>query len=588
MQVMRVRRRRICAIGALLATLVLAGCTGTTTASSSSGSGGTVTIAQTSEPTSFNDNTPQGGGVAMNHVVSYLTVPRFYTLDQNYRIVHNSDLGNYSKISDDPLTVRYTLKKGLKWSDGQPMTADDMMLAWAEASGYYNSATLDDSGAVVKGTQYFLTARSSLFPTERPQISSDNLSMTLTYTQPYADWELQSFIAQPAHVVARAAGVSLAGLMRVLKDTPRGDLDTPAPANAILKRAADFVNTGYDATGLPKDKSLLVSGGPLMVSAWAPKESMTFVKNPQYSGDHAVAFDRLVIRFIGDANTQVEALLSGEVDAIQPTVSAGVIAALDAAGAGASTVVKGARAEFEHLDLNFSSSVFSDTAVRRAFLLTVPREKILQTSVAWTEPKAAVLNSQVLLPDEANYAADIKQNGSAAFAAVDIDRARQLLHGATPTVKILYHANSPNEVAAFKAIQDSAASAGFTVTDGGSADWVSLLGGGNYDASIFVRDSHSTGTAVLARLFQIGNLANHNDYANRQSSDLALQSQSTLDETKLTQIEFQLDQNAFADAYGLPLYQLPGVFAARDDLDGIAWFGGPTGLVWNIWDWIKK
>jgi len=565
--------------------LALAACTTSADTTTSSSSGTTVTIAQVNEATSFNYNTPQGN-LDTNGLIWQMTQPQFFTFDAKFTPVHNKDLGSYEKISDDPLTVKYTLKSGLKWSDGKPMNADDLLLGWAQASGYYESATLNDKGDVTKGVQYFASAAGFPWSSEKPKVSSDNLSITFTYKQPYVDWELVNPIQFPAHVVAKKAGVSEADLIKAIKDTPAGDPANPGPANETLKKAASFINTGYDATAMPKDKSLLVSGGPLMVTGWTPKQSMTFAKNPDYSGSHSVKFDKLVMRFIGDANAQVTALQNGEVDAIQPQASADTVEALKKISG--VHVYQGNQVAYDHLDLNFKSPVFSDPTVRQAFLLTIPRQQILQSIVTPVVPDAKVLDSQVWLPDNPQYANAVKENGSSAYDKVDIAKAKSLLAGKTPTVKILYNTGNPNRVASFQAIQASAKEAGFNVTDGGSPEWSTLLTGGDYDASIFGWINPGAGNAQIPQLFQIGNSGNYNNYNDAEASKLAVETQSTLDPKKLDEIKLQIDKATFADAYGLPLFQLPGVFASNSKLKGVQWFGGQNGITWNVWDWTKK
>ncbi len=584
---MKITRKRLLSAIAIAGSLsmALAACTtsGDTTPSSSSGS--TVTIAQVNEATSFNYNTPQGN-LDTNGLIWQMTQPQFFTFDAHFNPVHNKDLGSYEKVSDNPLTVKYTLKSGLKWSDGKPMNADDLLLGWAQSSGYYESATLDDKGNVTKGVQYFASAAGYPWSSEKPKVSSDNLSITFTYKTPYVDWELVNPIQFPAHIVAKQAGVSEADLVKAIKDTPAGDPANPGPANETLKKAASFLNTGYDATAMPKDKSIVVSGGPLMVTGWTPKQSMTFTKNPDYSGSHSVKFDKLVMRFIGDANAQVTALQNGEVDAIQPQASADTVAALKKISG--VKIYQGNQVAYDHVDLNFKSSVFSDPTVRQAFLLTIPRQQILESIVTPVVPDAKVLDSQIWLPGNQQYANAVKENGSSAYSKVDIAKAKSLLAGKTPTVKILYNTKNPNRVNSFQAIQASAKLAGFNVTDGGSPDWSTLLSGGNYDASIFGWINPGAGNAQLPQLFQTGNSGNYNNFNDPKASDLAVESQSTLDPKKLDQIKLDLDKAAFADAYGLPLFQLPGVFAAGSKLDGVQWFGGQNGITWNVWDWTKK
>ncbi|MGJ4844105.1 MULTISPECIES: ABC transporter family substrate-binding protein [unclassified Leifsonia] len=572
-----------------VAALALSACTTTgSTGGSSAAKGGTVTVAVVNDFTSFNSQTPQGN-LDTNGQVGYLNGSYgtgFQYIDNNYKIVHDDKFGKFEKTSDDPLTVKYTLNKDDKWSDGQPVTADDMVLAWAIASGYYDSATTDDQGAVTKGTQYFSIAGSTagLDTTGFPTVGDNNTSITLKYGTPYVDWELVNPIAQPAHIVAKKAGLSSAAdLTKLLKGLPKGDKDNPAAPDATLKKAADFVNTGYDVTAFPTDKDLLVSSGPFVVSSWTPGQSLTMTKNKYYAGGLKPNVDKVVFRIIPDANAQVTALQNGEVDIINPQASADTITALKNTSA---KVLTGAQASYDHLDLNFGSPTFADAKVREAFLKTIPRQQILDSIVTPVDSKAKVLNSQIFLPNQEQYADTVKMNGSDKFDKVDIDGAKALLAGATPTVRILYNTNNPNRVDEFQAISASASKAGFKVVDAGSPDWSKLLPGGDYDASLFGWISPGAGTTQLPQLFTTNGGGNYNRYS--AANDLAVKSQITLDKDELTKIEQQIDAKTFADGYGLPLFQLPGVFGATSRVDGVKFNGGQSGPFWNFWEWSVK
>ncbi|WP_288114566.1 ABC transporter substrate-binding protein, partial [Microbacterium sp. SCN 71-21] len=311
--------------------LLLAGCTtsGTTTKPRS---GGTVTEAIVNDLTSLNSNTPQGN-LDTNGQYAYLTNATFQYPDNNFNVVANTDIGTYEKTSDSPLTVKYTLKSGAKWSDGQPITADDMVLAWAIASGHYDDATFDADGNVTKGTQYFAIAGSTagINSTAFPTVGDNNTSITLVYSQPYVDWNLFSPIAQPAHIVAKKAGLSSAAdLTKLLQGLPAGNPSSPVAPNATLEAAAKFINTGYDITSFPTDSDLLVSSGPWVLSAWTPGQSLEFSLNPYYDGNLKPQIDKLVMRVIPDAAAQVTALQNGEVDIVYPQASADTKKSLEA------------------------------------------------------------------------------------------------------------------------------------------------------------------------------------------------------------------------------------------------------------------
>lgn len=589
----KTRRARALSVGAgvAIATLALAGCTTTSTPDSESSEGGTITIATTNAFTSFNGDTPEAN-LDTNGMVGYLTgvsgglgLGGFQRLDKDFSIIDNTDFGTYEKVSDDPLTVTYTINEGLTWSDGEPINADDMLVNWAISSGYFNDATIDPStGEVTGGTQYFSLAGSTagLDTTEFPEISDDNMSMTLVYSEPYVDYELVNPIGKPAHVLAEKAGVSEADFIQLLKDTPKGDPSAPVAPNETLKAAADFWNTGYDVTAMPTDESLLVASGPFIVTDFTPEQSITLGKNPNYKGEMSPAYDQLIIRFIGDANAQVTALQNGEVQAIQPQASADTLTALENANA---TVHSGSQLAYDHVDLSFAG-VFADANVREAFLKTIPRQQILESIVTPVNPDAEVLNSQIFLPTDGDqYTAAVTASGYDQFTEPDIEGAKALLNGATPTVRILYNTNNPNRVDSFRAIQQSAQQAGFVIEDAGSPDWSSLLGSGSYDASIFGWVSPGAGNAALPQIFKTGGGGNYNNYSNATVDGLVDESQVTTDASTLANLKVQIDAETAKDFYGLPLFQSPGLFADNGSVTGVEYFGGQTGIVWNAQEW---
>jgi len=577
--------RGVAVFGIIALTLTACTTTGSTDPNTTA-AGGTVTVAVVNDFTSFNNQTPQAN-LDTNGQVGYLMGnygSAFSYIDKDFKIVREEKFGTFEKTSDDPQTVTYTLNPDNKWSDGEPVTADDMLLSWATQSGYYNSSTVDPAtGEVATGTTYFEIAASTagLDTTAFPTISEDNLSMTLVYGTPYVDWELVNPMGQPAHIVAKKAGLgSAADLTALLTDLPKGDPANPAAADPTLKAAADFVNTGYDVTAFPTDPDLLVSSGPMVPTGWTPGQSFTMERNTFYVGGMMPKIDKLILRVIPDANAQVTALQNGEVDIINPQASADTLTALQNTGA---NVLTGDQVSYDHLDLRFDQPVFADITVREAFLKTIPRQQILDSIVTPVNPEAKVLNSQIWVPANEPYADSVANNGSSAYDQVDIEGAKALLAGATPSVRILYNTNNPNRVDEFQAISESAAKAGITVVDAGSPDWSSLLEGGDYDASLFGWISPGVGSAGIAQIFSTDGGGNYNRYTG--TNDDAILTQTTLDPAELIVILKRMDQQMFSDAYGLPLFQLPGVFGVSTRVSGVEFMGNQTGPFWNFWEW---
>jgi peptide/nickel transport system substrate-binding protein len=572
---------------ALSACATQGGGSNTSTASAGAKQGGTVTVVEVNAFNTFNSNTADGN-TDINSKISYPTHSGFYYIDNKLNVVHNDKFGKLEKVSDSPLTVKYTINDGVKWSDGTPVTAYDVALQWAAASGWY-----DDANPKAKtGTSYFSTAgdTTGLNNTEFPQVSSDGKSMTLKYTKPFADWEiaLGSVVDIPSNVVAKHAGLSDGkALYDLMKGMQKGDPAKPQPANETLKKAADFYNTGFDTKTLPSDTSLFLSNGPFIVKDIVPDQSMTLVRNKDYNWGPTPNVDSIVVRYIGSSPAQVQALKNGEADIIAPQASADTIEQLKAIPG--VTVDQGNQLSYDHIDLNYSGPL-ADKDVRTAFMLTVPRQDIVDKIIKKLDPNAKPLDSQIFVPQQAAYADSVKSNGSADFQQVNIDKAKQLLAGKTPTIRIMYNKDNPNRVDAYTLIAASATKAGFKIVDGGlgKSDWGKALGKGGYDATIFGWINPGVGVSGVPQIFKTGNGSNFNGFSDPEADKLMDQLIQTTDQSKQVDLEKQIDQKIWASSYGLPLFQSVGVDAYSDKVTGVKYMPNQTGVWWNFWEWATK
>ncbi|WP_106814332.1 ABC transporter family substrate-binding protein [Microbacterium timonense] len=573
------------AAGVGAAALVLAGCSTTPPESEEPTTTDTaVTVAEVNEFTGTNSNS-DNGNLDINGKVNILTRAGFYYVNDKYEVVPDESFGKMEVLSEDPLQVKYTLNDGLVWSDGEPITTDDLIFGWAATSGVFDDATLDpETGEVASGTRYFQYAGSTegVNKSKITDVADDKLSLTLEYDEPFVDWDIIGLIDQPVHVVAEKAGVDQAELIDTIMTMPRGDAAAPAAPNETLKAAADFWNTGFDMTSLPDDPSLYLSSGPWVIDSWEPTQSMTLKVNDKYTGDLKPQFSELVIRFIGDSQAQVTALQNGEVDLIAPQATGDTLTALE--GIDGVEVLQGDALNYDHIDLTFAGP-FADKNVREAFLKTIPRQQLVETLIKPVNPEAEVLNSQLFIPAQAPYEDAVAVNGSDAYDEVDIEGAKELLAGATPTIRLMYNINNPNRVAAFEAIQASASQAGFIIEDVGREDWSAQLGSDIYDAVIFGWTSPGVGNGTIPQIFASFGGSNFNKYANATVDEIAQTIPKTLDKDKIDEMTIEADTELFGDAYGLPLFQLPGLEAHTDRLQGVTFMGNQTGALWNVWEW---
>ncbi|WP_255770156.1 ABC transporter family substrate-binding protein [Pseudarthrobacter sulfonivorans] len=575
---------------AVAAALVMSGCSGpggtAPVVVGETKRGGSVTVAEVNAFTSFNPFSA-AGNTDINTKIGQITHSGFYYIDNTEKVVRNEKFGRFEKVSDRPLKVKYTVNEGVKWSDGAPIDAGDLLLAWAAGSGYFDDANAK-SGT---GTRYFSAAsdRTGLAATALPEIGSDGRSITLEYLSPYADWEVAFDVGLPAHVVAAKSGLNDEGdLIELLKDSPRGDPDRPA-ANAALKRVGDFWNTGFDTKSLPQDPAMYLSSGPYIVRDIVPDASITLVRNKDYVWGAEPYLDQVTVRFTGSAGAAAEALRAGQADIIAPQPSAGTEALFDGLAAQGNTVERYNQSGYDHLDLKFSGP-FAEKDVRQAFLKTVPRQEIVNDVVGGPVADAKPLDSYVFLPSHPKYADTVKNNGSADFIKVDIQAAVSQLRGASPTIRILYNKDNPNRARAFSLIRDSARAAGFTVEDAGlgNADWAAALNKGGYDAAILGWIGPSVGVSRVPQIFKTGAGSNFNGFSDNEADKAMDDLASTTDLGKQDELLASVDKRIWQSAYGLPLYQTTGTVAYSHRVTGIVPSSGPLGVWWNVWEWRLK
>ncbi|MFE7844481.1 ABC transporter family substrate-binding protein [Microbacterium sp. NPDC057407] len=568
--------------------------------------GSSITAAWNQAFYSMNGNTSFGNATANNNI-NYLVLDGFNYYNNVPELVQNTSFGTYEVVSEDPLTVTYTINEDKKWSDGTPIDATDLLLYWAAESRALDTPDFDPADFTDPETGEFTDAfptdvvyfDSGATPTsglglvtEQPEIGEDGRSVTLTYDQPFVDWEL-TFATMgemlPAHIVGKKAldiDDNEEAKQAVLDAIENNDAEALAPISS-------FWNSGFNFTEMPEDTDLVVSSGPYQISDYVADQFVTLTANPEYTGDNAPNIEEITIRFIPDPLAAVQALENGEVDIIQPQATADITAALeDIEGITVDTSLGGT---YEHVDLQFDNgknpeNIFSNPQVREAFMKVIPRQEIVDTLIKPIIGDDAILrDSQLFVPGAEGYDEAAAANTSADYAEVDIEGAKALLaeSGVTDTsVCILYASNNPRRVNEFALIQASAAEAGFEVTDCGSEEWGGLLGTpGAYDASLFGWQSTSLGVTNSLPTFETGGINNLNFYSNSEVDDIISQLNTEFDEQAKIDLQVELDRLLWEDFYGVTIFQFPEVTAISDRVTNVtSSILAPT-VFWNAWDW---
>lgn len=532
---------------------------------------------------SYNGTSITGNATANNNIL-YMLNSGFNYYDENLDLVQDESFGTYEITSEDPLAVEYTFADTATWSDGVPVTPADLLLEWAAQSGTFNNVEpeYDEEGnvtnqeAIDAGVYFDAASPAVALIEETPEI--DGQSITLTYTKPFADWETAIGVNLPAHVVAQRAL----------------DIEDPQEATDALVEAIQNEDTealaeisqvwseDFNYTSLPEDEGLRLSSGAYLMTEFVEDQYMTLTANEAYEGNRPASVETVTVRWNGDAMGQVQALENGEVDLISPQATADVLEALQ--GIDGLEVETSEEGTYEHVDLQFANGGPFDPAtyggdeetalaVRRAFLETIPRTEIVDRLIAPLNPDAQVRNSYTTVPGSPNYEQIVEANGMAdEYAEPDVESAAAMLAEAgveAPIqVRLLFDPENPRRQNEYELIAASASEAGFEVVPYQlQTDWGTDLSNATsfYDAALFGWQSTSTAVTESDANYRTGATNNFYGYSNPEVDALFDELQVTTDEDRQGEILAEIETLLVDDAFGVTLFQFPGVTAWNPD-----------------------
>ena len=157
------------------------------------------------------------------------------------------------EVSEDGLTYTFKIREGLKWSDGEPLDAEDIVYSWnrlADPNTAADYSYLCDSMNLERNDDGTLGIAAS----------DDGLTFTCHLTQPCAYF--LDLCAFPAFF--------------------------PVPEQAVTEADPDGENPGAWAL-----ESGFVTSGPMTCTAWKHNESMTYEKNENYWNAENVTLDSI-------------------------------------------------------------------------------------------------------------------------------------------------------------------------------------------------------------------------------------------------------------------------------------------------------
>ena len=194
-----------------------------------------------------------------------------YTYDAEGNLA--PDFATGYEMSEDGLTYTFTMREGLKWSDGTDLTAKDFEYSWKRAAA---PATAADYSYMFNGIKGY----------------PDNLAVTASEDGATLTVELDAPCAYMLDLMAFPAFY------------------------AVPQQAVEAAEGWEENPGAWANEAGFVTSGPFTLDAWTHNESMSYVKNPNYWDAENVKLEKLEFMLSADDTAIYAAYQAGDVDFI--------------------------------------------------------------------------------------------------------------------------------------------------------------------------------------------------------------------------------------------------------------------------------
>ena len=192
-------------------------------------------------------------------------------------------------ISSDRQRITFTLRPGLKWSDGEPLTADDVVFTYRDIYLNKKIPTL--------WRDFLRIGNKDAFPTVQ---KLDDLRIEFTLPEPFAPFlrYTERLAILPSHALRSS----------VLTSDANGN--------------PQFLSTWGTNTSPEK----IISNGPYQIESYTPSERVILRRNPHYwrqdaQGNPQPYIERIVWQIISSTDNQLLRFRSGELDSLNVTPS---------------------------------------------------------------------------------------------------------------------------------------------------------------------------------------------------------------------------------------------------------------------------
>ena len=282
------------------------------------------------------------------------------------------------EASEDGLTWTFTMRDGLKWSDGTDLNAKDFEYSFKRMANPDTAAPYAETClGMIDG---FDAAQAGDADALNVKASDDGKTLTIVLSYPCSYFDKMAAFASMS---------------------PVQQATVEANGDAWCTAAETFV-----------------SNGPYMITEWTPSERIVLTKNPNYVGgwdSSKIVSDTITLLLLEDSSASFAAYNSGEAVLIKD-VPTDEIPSLTKAEDGGDFYVDTILGTY-YVSLNLQHDAFKDAKVRKALSLAIDRDYVANTIMQGTYSTADSIVGPGIV-DESGYFHD---NGNAPYISADYE-----------------------------------------------------------------------------------------------------------------------------------------------------------------------
>ncbi len=436
-------------------------------------------------------------------------------------------------ISEDGTVYTFTLREGLKWSDGTDLTSADYLYTFKRiltpaTTAQYLSLVTD---YIVGAQEYFDgTGTEEALGVSAPD--PQTLVLTLKAATPYFLDILPMWTFSPVQ-------------------------------QATVEANGDRWTASADT---------YVSNGPFMVSQINMGESVVLVKNPNYYAADSVKLEKLTFRYILDLATSLMAYEAGEIQGMR-NIPSSDYQRLVAEDAGMVTVPSYATTYY---NFNCGKAPFDNALVRKAFNLAIDRQSLIDDVIQSPATPAVSFIAPGYSVDGEDFTVGRSDFGISPTA--DVEGAKAALAEAGypdgegfPTITLSYYTDDTVKkiVEAMAAMLMENLNININITNEEWSVYYPNVQAGNYELCAMGWGADYLHPMTFLPLLKTGDVNNLAFYSNPDYDALVAQVQAETDAKVAMDLMRQADNIVSAEYPMMPLYYRSNSMLLKGNVQGV-------------------